>query len=89
METLQETIRPVLDEAESEPLTKSLDAIVEGSLPVFIYFEDYGILDSAIWLPRFLEDLSRDETDPPVRTVNAMFKHVGLDPQEDHAAWQR
>ena len=51
-------------------------------MPVLIYFENYGILDSAIYLPRFLEDLKSAPNDPRVRTINAMFKHVGLTAQE-------
>ena len=56
--------------------------MIEQNLPVLIYFENYGILDSAIWLPRFLEDLRRDPKNPRVRTISAMFKRVGLDPEE-------
>ncbi len=82
VEALRGVVQPALDEAQREPLVQQVDAIVESSLPVFIYFEDYGILDSAIWLPRFVEDLNRNAADPRVRTVNAMFKHVGLDPRE-------
>ena len=50
--------------------------------PVFIYFENYGILDSAVYLPRFLEDLEEGPDEPRVRTINAMFKHVQLTAQE-------
>jgi predicted ATP-dependent endonuclease of OLD family len=52
------------------------------AVPVFIYFENYGILNSAIYFPRLLEDLSNAPDDPRVRTINAMFKHVGLSAQE-------
>ena len=47
-----------------------------------IYFENYGILDSAIYLPRFVEDLNLDKDNPRLRTINAMFQLVGLNPQE-------
>lgn len=53
---------------------------VTDHIPRFIYFENYGILDSAIYLPRFVEDLKRDPHNPRVRTINAMFRHVELDP---------
>ena len=33
-------------------------------------------------MPRFLDELSRNPTDARVRTIRAMFKHVGLDPKE-------
>ena len=82
VEELQRNVEPVLDEAQSRCVLDQVNEVIDASLPVFIYFENYGVLDSAIWLPRFLEDLGRDENDPRVRTINAMFKHVGLDPKE-------
>ena len=82
VENLQNKIEPVLEAAERDSLLEQIDEMIEKNLPILIYFENYGILDSAIWLPRFLEDLKRDATHPPVRTVNAMFRHVGLDPNE-------
>jgi hypothetical protein len=73
---------PVLETSQKGSVLDDIDALVEGHMPVLIYFENYGILDSAVWLPRFLEDLARDKTGARVRTINAMFKHVGLDPKE-------
>lgn len=54
--------------------------LIEQEMPVFIYFENYGVLDSAVSLPRFVEDLDRTPHDPRIRTLNAMFKHANLDP---------
>lgn len=80
VENLQNSIDPILEAAQRDSPLKQINDIIKENLPILIYFENYGILDSAIWLPRFLEDLERDATHPPVRTVNAMFRHVGLDP---------
>lgn len=82
VETLQEAVSPLLDAAKAGPVLTRVNKAVEEALPVFIYFENYGILDSAIWLPRFLEDFKRSPADARVRTINAMFRHVGLDPNE-------
>ncbi|NOT64359.1 MAG: AAA family ATPase [Acidobacteria bacterium] len=82
IETLQDTIEALLQRAQTEPLPDRLDAAIEDELPVFIYFENYGILDSAVYLPRFLEDFARASNDPKVRTINAMFKHVGLEAKD-------
>lgn len=82
VEALQEAIDPVLDAAKAGPVVPKLDELIEKSLPVLIYFENYGVLDSAIYLPRFLEDLKRDPANPRARTINAMFKHVALNAQE-------
>ena len=82
VEALQKTLDPVLAEAQRPPAKDQIAPIITKSLPVFIYFENYGILDSAIYLPRFLEDLQRAPTEPRTRTINAMFKHVVLTAQE-------
>ena len=82
VEALQEALAPVLDAAKAGHVADRVDALIESRLPILIYFGVYGILDSAIWLPRFLEDQKRSPTDARIRTVNAMFRHVGLDPKE-------
>ena len=82
IEALQQVVEPVLDVAKKGPVIDQIDEKIKHTLPVLIYFENYGILDSAIWLPRFIEDLSRDPNDSRVRTINAMFKYVGLDSKE-------
>ena len=51
-------------------------------LPVFIYFEDYGVLDSAIYLPEFIEHEKRAPYDAKVRTISAMFRHVNLSAED-------
>lgn len=63
-------------------LAERLAKAVEARLPVFIYFDNAGVLDSAVYLPELIADLERRPNDMGVRTVNAMFKHVGLSAQE-------
>jgi predicted ATP-dependent endonuclease of OLD family len=82
IENLQGVLDPTLLEARKKPLAEQVEILVRPRLPVFIYFDNYGILDSAIYLPRFLEDLKRHPDDPRIRTINAMFKHVNLTAQE-------
>jgi energy-coupling factor transporter ATP-binding protein EcfA2 len=82
VEALHEAVDPVLEAAKEGPVLPKLDSLIEDALPVLIYFENYGVLDSAIYLPRFLEDLQRDRNNPRVRTINAMFKHVALDAKD-------
>ena len=79
VETLQTEVELIIDAARKPSLIEQIDSITEQNLPVLIYFENYGILDSAIWLRRFREDLHRIPNDSRVRTINSMFKHVGLD----------
>lgn len=82
VETLQAALDDLRGRAETPPIPQQLDEAIEEELPVFIYFENYGILDSAVYLPRFLEDLAVGPEEPRVRTINAMFKHVQLTAQE-------
>ena len=82
VEALQQALDELRNDAKSVPLSRQLDEAVQAELPVFIYFENYGLLDSAVYLPRFLEDLASRSEESRVRTINAMFKHVGLSAKE-------
>ena len=82
VETLQATVDDLRGRAETAPIPQQLDDAIGDELPVLIYFENYGILDSAVYLPRFLEDLAGGPEEPRVRTINAMFKHVKLTAQD-------
>ena len=82
VEELQDVVDRLLSKARAEPIPQQMNKAIEGELPVFIYFENYGILDSAIYLPQFLRDHARGPEVPRVRTINAMFSHVGLTAQE-------
>ena len=82
IETLQVALDDLRKRAVTAPIPQQLDEAIESELPVFIYFENYGILDSAVYLTRFLEDLQAGPDEPRVRTINAMFKHVQLTARE-------
>jgi len=55
-------------------------------IPKFVYYSDYGNLDSEIFLPRVIEDFKRDDLSESarakVRTLDVLFKYVKLSPQE-------
>ncbi|HEB86398.1 MAG TPA: hypothetical protein ENI68_05195 [Gammaproteobacteria bacterium] len=82
VEELQTVVDSIIESTQELSVTSQSEALIKGHLPVFIYFENYGILDSAIYLTQFLEDLGRIPNDPRIRTINAMFKHVSLTAQE-------
>ena len=79
---LAATIGLMLEAPFGSRIADHVDALVERHLPGLIYFENYGVLDSAIWLPEFLEGLRRENPEPRIRTANALFRHAGLDPEE-------
>lgn len=57
-------------------------------MPRFIYYSDYGTLDTRIYLPRVIEDLNRPAEDlgrraaAQMRTLRVLFQFVGLSPKE-------
>ena len=82
IEALISVVSDSLVFARRQPTSERVEGICTEHLPVFIYFENYGMLDSAVYLPRLLEDIRRTPYDAKVRTVNAMFKHVNLTADE-------
>lgn len=52
---------------------------VEESLPKFVYFYEYDVIDSAVHFPTFVQQLKQTPSAPRVRTTKCLFEHVGLD----------
>jgi hypothetical protein len=68
---------------KSEQETKAaVDAWVLSNLPTFIYFEDYGRLETRINLTRFLQDRNASPPAPKVRTQMALFEWTKLKADE-------
>lgn len=82
VEALHADAEQLLNRAQARSLQERLEDEIKLQLPVFLYFENYGIIDSAVYLPHFVDDLARTPDDPKIRTIQAMFKHVGLSAQE-------
>ncbi|MEK4567032.1 AAA family ATPase [Alkalihalobacillus sp. FSL R5-0424] len=55
-------------------------------MPKFVYYSNYGNLDSEIYLPHVIENMERDDLSPVMqaktRTLKVLFEFVNLDPQE-------
>jgi hypothetical protein len=73
--------------AKEEPVNNSalVDAVV-AAMPKFVYYANYGNLDSEIYLPRAIDDLKRKDLGPKdaakARTLRVLFKFVKLEPKE-------
>ncbi|WP_035290215.1 AAA family ATPase [Brevibacillus thermoruber] len=92
-------IRPIILEAQKEignfksllekpnpsSFQEARDIVLE-ELPSFVYYSNYGNLDSEIYLPHVIENLKRTDltgsVEAKVRTLRVLFEFVGLDPQE-------
>lgn len=66
--------------------TENVNQIILNEIPKFVYYSDYGNLDSEIFLPRVIEDFERDDltesSRAKARTLDVLFKYVKLSPKE-------
>ncbi len=60
--------------------------LVLNNLPAFVYYSNYGNLDSEIYLPHVIQNMERDDLgsreEAKVRTMKVLFEFVRLQPQE-------
>jgi energy-coupling factor transporter ATP-binding protein EcfA2 len=60
--------------------------LVIGQVPSFVYYSNYGNLDSEIYLPHVIENLERvdlgSREEAKARTLKVLFDFVGLSPKE-------
>ena len=81
-------IKKLLEAFEGKPIetTKEIRQKVLSKIPKFVYYSDYGNLDSEIFLPRVIEDFKRtdltESARAKVRTLRVLFKFVNLSPEE-------
>jgi predicted ATP-dependent endonuclease of OLD family len=81
-------IRRFLEAFEGKPVetTEKAREKVLSKIPKFVYYSDYGNLDSEIFLPRVIEDFKRNDLTESarakVRTLRVLFKFVNLSPEE-------
>ncbi|WP_430428440.1 AAA family ATPase [Maribacter litoralis] len=73
-------------EGKAIETTSEIRQKVLANIPQFVYYSDYGNLDSEIFLPRVIEDFERkdltESARAKVRTLDVLFKYVKLSPQE-------
>jgi hypothetical protein len=73
---------PLRQLAEQNRLADALGTArqwVVDNMPQFVYFDRYDVLDSAIHVPTFIQQLDATPHAPRVRTTHCLFRHVGLD----------
>lgn len=73
----------------SKPYAQEFDEarrLVLNNLPSFVYYSNYGNLDSEIYLPHVIENMKRTDLgskeEAKVRTLKVLFEFVNLSPQE-------
>ena len=85
----EEELNPLLDDLEEisremrkKSLSHQLYDEIKDDIPVFIYFEDYYILNGTVVIPHLIKALEGDIRYREFRIQNTLFKHVGLNPKE-------
>ena len=85
---LAEELRMMKEEISREH-PRDVDAavnMVSESLPKFVYYSNYGNLDSEIYLPHVIQNLTRKDLgskeQAKARTLKVLFEFVRLQPQE-------
>ena len=65
---------------------EGVNELVVSKIPSFVYYSNYGNLDSEIYLPHVVENLSRDDLgskeSAKARTLKVLFSFVQLQPEE-------
>lgn len=85
---LESPLSMFLQSFNGEPINIKQVTIEEvlKNIPQFVYYSDYGNLDSEIYLPRVIEDFEREDLGETARakarTLEVLFKYVNLSPQE-------
>lgn len=88
MQEASQQIRGIIDEASKPQLSDSVKVIdyLTKNMPKYVYYSNYGNLDSQIYLPRVLEDIDKKNLGvkeaAKARTLKTLFKFVKLSPQE-------
>lgn len=88
MQEASQQISGIIDEASKPQLSDSAKVIdyLTKNMPKYVYYSNYGNLDSQIYLPRVLEDIGKKNLGvkeaAKARTLKTLFKFVKLSPQE-------
>lgn len=84
VETLEQ-LHSSLTAPDPTSVPEVVDAVVD-ALPAFVYYSNYGNLDSEIYLPHVVQNLSRSDLGQreaaKARTLRVLFKFVQLEPAE-------
>jgi hypothetical protein len=77
-------IEPLTTARLPDETRAAVESWIASHLPTFIYFEDYGRLETRINLSTFLANRNANPVEPRVRTQMALFEWTKLDAQELH-----
>jgi energy-coupling factor transporter ATP-binding protein EcfA2 len=85
---LLDVVKEAIDEVTVLHPAENVEArkLVLAALPKFVYYSNYGNLDSEIYLPHVIDNMERDDLgakeEAKVRTLKVLFDFVRLEAQE-------
>ncbi|MBN9498358.1 MAG: AAA family ATPase [Alphaproteobacteria bacterium] len=85
---LSDTVNESLERISSPPpgSREDVQKLVLSLIPSFVYYSNYGNLDSEIYLPHVVHNMERDDLGAKeaakVRTLRVLFSFVDLQPEE-------
>jgi predicted ATP-dependent endonuclease of OLD family len=73
-------------DTEGITVSKECEKIIKAKLPKFVYYSDYGNLDSEIYLPHVIENFDRKDLGAreraKSRSLKVLFEFVNLEPEQ-------
>lgn len=73
-------------DANGVAVTEECKKIIQSNLPKFVYYSDYGNLDSEIYLPHVIENFKRadlgEKERAKARSLKVLFEFVSLSPEQ-------
>ncbi len=87
-EGLKDKLKEVVGSIGKRPPSENAEAValMQKHLPAFVYYSNYGNLDSEIYLPHVIDNMSREDLgakeEAKARTLKVLFEFVGLKPDE-------
>ncbi len=74
------------DEDDDFVSIEGVKEFIKSNMPKFVYYSNYGNLDSQIYLPQVLQNMGKTDLGTKeaakARTLKTLFKYVNLDPKE-------
>lgn len=81
-EKTSQLIKPFIDRPTLEEKLKKAKELVWELIPIFVYFDDYNLLDSKIHMPATFKQITSTSLDPKTRSQWALFQIAGFPIEE-------
>ncbi|MFX1258031.1 MAG: AAA family ATPase [Promethearchaeota archaeon] len=82
IEPFLNSIEDMAEELRQKSISEQLLDEIKQDIPIFIYFEDYNVLNGSVVIPDLIVAINGDIRFREFKIQETLFKHVGLDPRE-------